>query len=356
MKKQLLSGLAIAAFTGLSAQITITSNDIAALYTVVLQANDTLPTVTAGPAGTNQNWDYSALANHRVDSLEYTLPQFTPYGSFFPSANRAIITAPGSNPFYSYFDLNSSIFQVTGAAFDVIGTGVVPINFSNPETQITFPSTYNTSFVDTSMGMFQMYYGQDPGIGFTVDSFRIHIWVKKTSNIDGWGTVTTPSMTNVNCIRQNALRVEYDTIDIYAFGNWAPAFFNQQDSNRVYTHWANGVGFPVCEITDAQDLGTITSGNYLLSSSVIGVNEHQNSNASTAFPVPANDILYIRFTGDVAGLNVYDINGRLVQRTGVNGLDGTSINVRELPNGIYFYELMDTNGASMGKTRFSVAH
>ncbi|HTL81459.1 MAG TPA: hypothetical protein VL651_07130, partial [Bacteroidia bacterium] len=319
MKKTLLSSVAVAICVSAFAQITVTSADVAPIYTVAIQANDTTPTVTLGSAGTSQAWDYSALNDQRHDTITFTLPQFTPLGSSFPMSNLAAVNGSGNAANVTYLKNSASMLEIWGEAADPFGTGNMAIPFNNSETFLTFPSTYNTAFTDTATALVQMYYGQDPGIGFTVDSFRIHIWVKKTSVNDGWGTITTPSMNTLACIRQNILRVEADTVDIYAFGNWAPDFFDQLDSNRLYDHWANGAGFPVCELTDYQDQGVITSATYLLSTSATGIAEANNAAEVKAYPVPANDALTITFKGNVSLINVYDMNGRIVSSGSVYG-------------------------------------
>ncbi|MBI3511582.1 MAG: T9SS type A sorting domain-containing protein [Bacteroidetes bacterium] len=355
MKHALLSVIAFSVASFAGAQITLTQNDVAPLYTQILQANDTMPTVLPGSPGTSQTYDVSATNNHYLDTLLFTLPQFTPYGSSFTSSNLAMYNSQNGTPGYIYLTNNSSVYQVDGTAADPLGTGTIAIPLSNPEELMAWPSTFNTSFIDTAKGMFQMYYGQDPGIGFTVDSFRVHIWVKKTSDIDGWGSCITPAATYNNVLRQNVLRVEYDTIDIYAFGNWAPDFYQQLDSNRIYSYWANGAGFPVAQLTDRQDLGTITSANYILSTAQVGIAEHHNGNVNV-YPNPANDVINFSLSGmHAAGITVYDVNGKLVTSLPVNS-DHTSLDVSAFNAGIYFYNVTDANGNSISRSRFTVTH
>lgn len=355
MKKTVLSILACSMVIAASAQVTITTADVAPIYTVIYQANDTMASVVLGAAGPSQTWNYSALANHREDTLSFTSPSFTPYGASFPNANLSVIS--GSNGVDAFIYLNNSAAElnIQGQAADPLGTGTMAIPFSNPETVISFPAAYGSSWIDTASGTVQVYYGMDPGIGFTVDSFRVHLFVKKTTDYDGWGTVTTPAGT-YNVIRQNTLRVEYDTIDIYAFGNWAPNFFSQQDSNRVYSHWANGIGFPVCELTEAQDLGMVTSGNYLRSSALIGLSENNTAANLSLYPNPASGFVnFVSAGASVKSISIYDMNGQLIESIPVNS-DNTRLDVSAYASGIYFYSTTDTNGNTSARGKFSVAH
>lgn len=355
MKQSLLSLIAVSAVSVLSAQVTITTNDVAPIYTQILQAQDSMPTVTPGGAGANQTWNYTALNNGGVDTLTFTLPQFTPYGSDFPGSNLAVDMRAQGVDSYTYLNNSTAELNIQGQAADPLGTGTMAIPFTNPETIIPFPSAYGSSWIDTATGLIQMYYGQDPGIGFTVDSFRVHLFVKKTADCDGWGSLTTPAGT-YNVLRQNALRVEYDTIDIYAFGMWSDNFFSQQDSNRVYTYWANGIGFPVCELTDQQDLGQITLATWLFSSSVSGIPAPVANTEVSLYPNPSSG--YVNFVSRgtaTASINVYDISGNLVATTAVNS-DQTRLDVSAFASGLYFYTNLDANGNVLGRGKFNVAH
>jgi hypothetical protein len=352
MKKALLCLIAIGSTIAVSAQVTITSADFPAIYTVIREANDTMPSVTTGAAGANQTWNYSALANHRVDTTTFTLPQFTPYASTYPTSNYAL--AFGANGGYAYADFSSAAVNILGQAVDPFGTGIVALTFDNPEQLAAFPAAYGGNELDTATGGALFYLGIDPGIGFVIDSVRIHTWVKRTSDYDAWGAVTTPTGT-YNVLRQNSLRVQYDTIDIYAFGGWVPNFFSQQDSNRVYSHWANGTG-NVCELTEAEDLGQVTSAKYLLTSAVIGISENNGTAQINSFPNPANEQISFATAGTaVRTIVILNTAGQIVETLTVNS-DITRLNLENYASGIYFFQALDQNGISKTQGKFTVAH
>lgn len=355
MKQTLLCFVALAAAGSLAAQVTITTADVAPVYTQIRQARDTTPTVTSVGSGANQTWNYSALNNQGVDTLTFTLPQFTPYAANFGGSNLAVDQRSQGNDVYIYLNNSASELNIQGQAFDPFGTGVMPIAFNNPEIMIPFPAAYGSSWSDTATAMFQMYYGQDPGIGFTVDSFRIHMWVKKTADADAWGAVTTPAGT-YNVLRENVLRVEYDTIDIYAFGNWAPNFYSQQDSNRVFTYWANGIGFPVVELTEGQDLGSVTSATWLLGTAAVGIPENTVGMEVPLYPNPASGFVNFDTKGSaIRTISIYDVNGQLIETANVSS-DNTRIDVSAYASGLYFYNATDANGNVTARGKFNVAH
>jgi hypothetical protein len=226
------------------------------------------------------------------------------------------------------------------------------------ETEMTFPGTFNTSFNNNFTTNSTFYYGQDPGIGITLDSIRLKSDVRKTSLIDGWGNITTPAGTYA-CLRQNVKRANTDSIWGYnqlIFGGWQ-YLFSQQDSNRIYTYWANGAGYSVASLTDAQDLGTITSGTYLLSSSLIGIAEqHSTSSLISLFPNPASEsISFVSSGTKISTIEIYDVTGNVITAEQVVN-DNTNVNVSNYANGIYFFRAIDANGNVIDRGKFNVAH
>src|ERR1051326_4256836 len=160
IKKLLYSfGLISATFGVANAQITITMADIAGIGKVIKQATDTTPTISPGTAGTNQTWNFSALAQHSLDTLTFTNPYWTPFQSSFPTSNLAIEQGPNGNAGISYANLSGSTFNMVGQHFDP-GTGPVNVPENPVQVIIPFPSTYNTSFNNTSGYDFTFYFGQ----------------------------------------------------------------------------------------------------------------------------------------------------------------------------------------------------
>lgn len=350
MKKQLLLVSGLVALTSLSAQITLTSADLPQLYSVPHQATDTTMTQSPGNSGSNQTYVFTGLLNQQEDSVTFTLPQFTPYAASYPGANMAQIVNQG-DAFVFLFSDNSGL-EVHGQAADPFGTGVVAIGFTNPERIMAFPAAYGSSFADTASGVTQFYLGIDPGIGFVVDSVKIHSWIHKDSEYDGWGTCQTP-LNTFNVLRQNTYRHQVDTIDIFAFGQWAPNFFSQTDSTRTYTYWANSVGFPIVELTDQDDLGQITNCTWLVAMPAvtgIPVNETPAGTIS-AYPNPATYVLNFETPSAEGTVEITDMAGRVVKTINVTSSQ-TRVDISELASGMYTYRL--AGQATAGKVQ--VAH
>lgn len=350
MKKQLLL-LSFAGIAGAAtAQVTITDADMPTTLQVYQQARDTTMTQSPGNSGSSQTYAFTSLLNQAQDSMTFTLPQWTPNGSSFPQSNAAIIVNAGDA--YMYGNINTNIFEVNGQVFDPLGNGLEEFVFTNPETQMVFPAAYGSSFADTAGGVNQFYMGYDPGVGFTIDTVRIHTTVYKVSDYDGWGTATTPLGT-YNVLRQNTFRKQIDTIDVYAFGNWAPNFFSQEDSMRTYSFWTNGIGMPIVELTDQDDLGQITNCTWLPAAPTLtGIPVNEPAEAINAYPNPATDVITFLTPGAEGTLEIIDMTGRVVKSVNITNAQ-TVINVSDLASGVYTYRVV---ASSVATGKIQVAH
>jgi hypothetical protein len=252
---------------------------------------------------------------------------------------------------YIYTTLNSSVLEVNGQAADPFGNGIIPISFANPETQMVYPASYGSSFGDTAGGISQFYLGYDPGIGFPIDSVRLHTYIYKASDFDATGTLTSPLGT-FNVLRQNTYRKQIDTIDIYVFGLWTYEAFTIVDSTRTYSYWTNGIGYPLVELTDQDDLGAITNTWWLTANpTVTGISETNNSSAVVIYPNPANNDFTVQTETSTGSIEVLDITGRVVKTSIINSTL-TRVDVSDLASGMYTYRVVGT--AQQGKVQ--VAH
>lgn len=339
MKKSLLAIAGLSVLTSVSAQTTITTADLPALFTVIHQTRDTTMTQSPGGSGIAQTYNFTALLDQQEDSTTFTNPMWTPFGSSFPQSNMALMINQGDA--YVYAENTGTELLIHGQAAD-LGTGLIAITFTNPETQTIFPAAYGADFADTAGGITQFYLGVDPGIGFLVDSVRVHTNVVKYSDYDAWGSAQTPLGT-YNVLRQNTWRRQIDTIDIYAFGQWAPNFFSQSDSTRTYSYWTNGIGSPIVELTDQDDLGSITDCRWVLSApAVTGIPSNDNSASVNAYPNPATDAIAFSTPEGKGAVELIDVTGRVVKSVVINS-DITRMDVSDLAAGSYTWRVIGSN-------------
>ena len=356
MKKTLLSIMAVSALgiAGTKAQspITLTSVDLAYVGKEIKQASDTIPdaSITPGTAGTNQTWSFGLLAQHTVDTLVFTNPNWTAAGNDFPGSTVAVQDANGA-----YIYINNSFAGATVLGFSAdIGTGnPVSIKSTPPEIMMNWPSSYNSNFSQNFESKATFYYGQDPGIGFTVDSVRIKQTVTKIDSIDAWGSVTTPLGT-YNTLRVKDWRRSIDSVDIYiaAFGGWMPAQ-QTDDTTMMYQWWTNGIGFPLVEMDVTLTGDTVTGARWLKAiPSNTSINEHAVE--VKAYPNPATDAVTFEMgIAEAAFITIYDAAGRLLESVNVTGKT-TVINTSALATGSYMYTITGTNGKTLSRGNFNV--
>lgn len=196
MKKLVLSAIALASVCwNASAQITLTASDLGSIGDQVEQAFDTLPpaAIVPGPAGTNQVWNFNNLAQHYVQTMTFSNPNWNANNQDFPGANLAIVDANGG---VAYINNSGTSATALGFAGDPAGIGNTISVKNNPaEILMNWPAAYGSNFMQNFRSTAKFYYGQDPGTGFTVDSVRLTSNVTKYDTLDAWGSLTTPLAT-----------------------------------------------------------------------------------------------------------------------------------------------------------------
>jgi len=358
MKKTLLFiSFAFVAMTPANAQITITSSDVASPLKTVLQRNDTMPTISIGNSGPAQTWNLSALNTHTTDTMYFTYPSWTTGGAQFPSSNLAIKMKQQGQDAHMFAINNSSSLTALGynVNLDLNGTFYnVTVRNTPAEAVMNYPATYNSTFTSNYVSQGSFFFGQDPGIGFTIDSIRLVSTVNKTVTCDGWGSVTTPLGTN-NALRTEVLTRNTDVISAYnaLFGGWFE-LQTTQDSTKKYEWWANGIGFTLASVTVDWVTEIPTEVVWLPSLPSVGVNEYTSNFEANAYPNPAQNTLTIATKASEANsIQIFDTTGRLVKSMNVNN-DLIAVDVSELANGIYTYTIIVKDNSIGARGKFSV--
>lgn len=374
MKKHLLSFLMIGAVGVFSAQaqITVTDTDIVGVGDDVEVAHDTIPgAITIGSGGASQTWNFSSINEDELDTLKFRAPAGYPGAVDFPLSNMVLIDS-GEDSTWMYLTKNATGLYVDGA--HQIESGQ-PVSLPFVSTIITFPSTMGTSFSGNWMGeIFKFPLGVDPdgpGPHGTVDSLRITRDANLSSNIDGWGTVTTP-FGSFASLRQLVEEQTIDTTWQLVNNNWeimstttqtalAGFGFNLDkvayDTTRQARWWSDdaNTGFPVVEM-DYEANGTVNNIDWLKSTPTVGISESvEVINGFGLYPNPAKDNVTILTEEVVAGrVDVMDVTGKLVASQKITS-NKTMLSVEPLDNGVYFYNIIDVNGSIQHTAKFVVA-
>jgi len=293
--------------------------------------------ITEGGSGANQTWNYPNLIRTDSVSIQWLLPSQTPYASLFPSSNLANL-----DTCYNYFDSTQPKLELVG--YFSHGT---PVYYSNFETMLTFPFTYNSNFTDN----FAAGYAQ------TGDS----LIVNGTANVtaDAYGLINLPFGVFLNTLRLKEIITVSDSSVIYHM-----AIITHY---TIYEWYEPGRKFSIFKIiytsVTIPGFGSINAKHvfYNPASPVIGIRPISSGvvkkySLGQNYPNPFNPSTKINVQIVKSGLvrmNVYDVLGREVRRLVDQNLQSGAYQVdfdaSNLPSGVYFYKITSGNFVDIKK-------
>lgn len=273
--KQLLPILSILLSLSAIGQITVTSADYGSAGDSLVTATDVTTTgVSVGGTGM-QTWNYANLAVNDINTLKFENPVNTSSGSAFGGSDIAIERQDDT----LFFILNATELTIDGIAGDAFNLGAsLQADFNPNATQITFPSTFNTSFMDTAV-FDTVVSCAVVGQGGLCDSAHLMRRVIITSEIDAYGTITTPGGT-YTALRQYYREDNHDSLAILIplINQWQ-TIVDSTATVHNYRWVANGEDWPVLTaIADAQD-GDIIEATFKIDDNLIGAVQSDNDPA-----------------------------------------------------------------------------
>jgi hypothetical protein len=356
MNKKLLSlyGVLLSC-TGAFAQITVNATDLAPLTTQVYQANDTLAalSIVPGTAGANQTWNFSALHTHKIDTLVFDVPTWTPYSATYPSANVALET---NKTGIAYLKNNASGLYAVGAAIHVKDPAnhVILAHYAAPTVSIQWPAVFGATYKDSAFITGASAYNGFAGI----DTVKIKNTGRSTYTMDAWGSMQTPFGT-FPVLRQHKHTFEIDST--WAHQVNTTGYFlvsSKTDTIDHYTWWTNSSaeGYPVAAMDYKASTAKASNVTWLMTHPTAQGIAEQSTPSFSVYPNPAAAVIHIRraSAGEV-WLSLSDMTGREVLAPSRNSGDFISVSVDELQSGVYFLTLTSANGARSVK-KISVQH
>jgi len=215
--------------TQLSAQITLTASNYVQVGDRVQIATDSMSSLTPGEGGANQTWDFTSLFAQDTAIVSIVDPVTTAYADSFPDANQASLIINGLDTAISYQLITDDRLTLLGVGVGLFApnlpeTGSDPdfdvIRFDPPELQAVFPTTFGSAFRDSSEITFSI---TDEGATLALKQVT-----RKTSTIDGWGTVQMPNG-NFQALREQIITIAVDSIFLSEPG-MEPVFFGGEIS------------------------------------------------------------------------------------------------------------------------------
>jgi hypothetical protein len=340
MKKLFTLVFACSLFFAAQAQITLTQSDMALPLTQYVEYNDTLPTVLPGSAGANQTWTFTSMANHTTDTIIFTKPEWTTYGSVYPTSNLCMMKM-NTDTSYMYLNLNSDSLNLVGQAGKFMGSATDIIVPLNPTQKIVdLPSTYQDGFTNTSSFTVTQYYGQS-----NVDSIRVKDVTVTESIFDAWGSVTT-GIGTFNSLRAKVTQVSTDSVWVLMFSNWIDmtGSYGGVDTTKRYGWWTNGLGYMILEMNVDPVTDSVLGVTYLSAlPEPGGLALYEKNDAIIVYPNPASESVTISSPEPAAVIEVYSTAGQLMKSAVSNNMT-SQINISDLPSGSYIIRISGNNG------------
>lgn len=292
---------------------------------------------SAGPSGASQTWNFATYTGTPSTPSNVVTVGSTPSGSSFPSANIAINTGGGAP--YSYQKTSATAYQNYG---NVASSGVV-MSYSNPEDYLRFPFTYLNTYIDPWATTFV-------NAGYTF--YRTGT---TTITADGYGTLITAAGTFTNVTRVHMVQ---DYQDSAYFGTpYVITYLNDE-----YFWYVNGTHAALAATFDfTSSAGSPVQGSFFLGTAV-GIDDINASLSNVnLFPNPATDHLTVDFTlteNKAVQVQVFNAIGQEMEISqygdGMTGSNTIRLNVTDLPEGIYYAQIM-LDGNIAATKRFVIA-
>lgn len=351
----------------------IAQNPIVITESSIVSSNQSLQMITdtfltsyangqAVQLGANVSWDLSSLSNDVVKNVDFMDPTTMSDYSLYSSSNLGLKT---SDNFDVYLHKSTNGIGIVGIVGDVANLGVVLKAKLTPEqTLLSFPSTYQTTFTNVSTASASTYHGQNEsfiynGVYYTffVDSFKAEYTYNISSEIDGYGTLTTPAGT-FQALRQKVEEVQVDTHYAYIQGTgWFP-FEYETITEYKLRWWVDGMGYPAVECAYNPTNNKVKNVTYLTMSTVItGLQNLASSTSSSiyAYPNPSTD--FVSFHGiseNVKAIELFDVTGKKVKEFNNIAQGNFTIAVNDLNKGFYTYSIISMDNQKMASGKLSV--
>ncbi len=348
------------------AQISLTLSDIGAPTRTYNERVDTAADVSIVPGapGTNLTWNFAALhSTLDTSSVDFINTSLAPLHSLFPTSNFAARFDSVLN--YYYFNRSATALTMQGGVSDYMRSGdSIKIVLSIPDTIVKLPAHYGDSFTCFSFGDSKSgsHITHDTTIaGFPVtiniDSVRVKHMQIKTSTMDAWGNVTTPTRT-FPALRQKEIAMSIDSLWGYAVIAAFPTYNGwhfisvRNDTTDTYNWWMNQLGITAIKMTMVKQTAAIQRIDWVYDV-YAGVDE-TNVPSIGVYPNPADNFIKISNTKQYNEMVIYDVLGNELKRLNIENHNDVSVPVSNLANGMYFYNLNGKADKASGK--FVVKH
>ncbi len=339
-------------FSSVHSQITILSDDIAAIGYVAAQTTDETPapTILEGGFG-NIDWDFNDLQDGLQDTFVFLDPSTTPYADTFPMANLA---SKVDTNLHAYMIKDQDKIEIIGLGgkrdvFGLLIDGALKI--SPGQSLIRFPATYGESYQETVVQQGQVT-GAEFGLPTTVDSVRLVTTVNRTVEIDAYGMMSIPSGT-YETLRSTETETSLSDVFTLANGVWQLFYGLDPDTIINYNWWTidNGSAFPVVQM----EYDPINETRSVIWLKNLTPTENLFKTEALLFPNPACDFVNVDFQEPFQGtVELYELSGKRVSGEQLNSQTTFQFNLSTVNSGIFVIILKNQKGNIVGYEKINV--
>ena len=277
--------------------------------------------VDPGTSGANQTWNLSSMSGTTNSTMSFVLPSSTTYGSSFPQSNVACTTTGSTS--IGYYKTSSTALQTCGSY------GSIGMIYSDLEDILRYPCAYNSTYTDPWATQ------------FVSGGYTFYRKGNTTVTADSYGTLITPNGTYTNVMRVHFVQSYQDSAYM-----GVPYLITY--TNNEYMWYKEGINIQIATIytLNASTGSTYTGGSYLTGS--VGINDFPEQQlTANLYPNPANDQVSIEYSltsNQNVDLRLINSMGQQVKTDynteGIQGNNIISLNIEDLPEGIYFAQLL----------------
>ncbi len=346
MKKLIL--LTLLPLTNLNSQITLHQSDFATGGDTIRMSTSSDLSINFSSTGTNYNWDYSSLVPSSQKLKEFrpntqlsTLSSWI-FGTFAPTQYKASYFIESSDipinqigtllgvPITDMFAFTrNSVDSLTSIGFSMVVDGTeIPFKSDTIEKRYDYPIDFNNTTYSRGYTNIDL----NPIVNAIFRQYRQH-----SSNIDGWGSITTPYGT-FNALRIKHDITELDSIYMGNFSIWIPI---PVPPSSIYEWWTTGQKEPILRITTSNLGGneTVNSVEYRDSYRGLDAGLTEMSTEFQIYPNPVNNQLTLKTEKQIEKVNILDITGKQIKEITNISCNQLEINTSELMKGIYYLEI-----------------
>ncbi len=258
MNKYILVILMTAAVK-LGAQIQITQSHMPSINDTIRYSSAIGTSFNFVQKGANYNWNYSNLGITGQGLYKYEAVTSTPYSILllsklpFGAIGYKVADSIGAGQFsfknlYNFYEKKTNVWRAVGTGFTLsalpVPTGGI---YSDFDEIYTLPLNYN----DSDFSTFQVVTPLGNQL-ITLGSYKQK--GTRTNKVEGWGTITTPYGSNINCLKIKSVVTEIDSIKIST-----PAVNLGFPADRVEYRWLSTTEkIPVLEVVGTEIGGIFT--------------------------------------------------------------------------------------------------